>query len=61
MTRLEEAAIEWWKERRPKGWTEERHLAFPLANCLVETDRKLAREAADLVKEILAHEKRMGR
>jgi hypothetical protein len=37
-----EAAVAWWKERRPKGWSLEQHLADPMVNCGEDRERRLA-------------------
>ena len=60
MSVLEEAAIAWWKRRRPLGWTAEMHIANPTINCTSD-EYDLAKQASYLVKEIRAHEFHMDR
>jgi hypothetical protein len=36
------AAVAWWTQRRPRGWSLEQHLADPLVNCEGSHERRLA-------------------
>jgi hypothetical protein len=37
-----EAAVVWWTEHRPSGWSLEQHLTDPLVNCEGSHERRLA-------------------
>ena len=41
-----EAAVTWWTQRRPSGWSLEQHLADPAVNCEGGHERQLAQAAA---------------
>ena len=43
------AAIRWWRNKRPIGWTERKHLEHPLVN--VTTSPALARAVAKHIAE----------
>lgn len=51
MTELERRAILWWESKRPVDWSEDKHVAHPMANCATEEERLLAFSAADRVKK----------
>ena len=39
---LYEAALAWWENKRPVGWTPSEHLANPSVNCVGPAERALA-------------------
>ena len=41
-----DAAVSWWREHKPRGWSVARHLANPTVNCATHRERRLARAAA---------------
>ena len=52
VTDVEQAALEWWRELRPVGWTEAEHLKHPTVNvCGTERGRRLALAVAHMVSE----------
>jgi hypothetical protein len=46
---LEGAAYTWWCHKRPRGWTEGKHLRCPWANCQDDHERELALTVAEWV------------
>jgi hypothetical protein len=43
------AAVQWWKARKPADWSLEQHLADPAINCDGDGERQLAQAAAKWV------------
>ena len=43
------AACAWWDEKRPAGWSLEKHVADPTVNCSTGTEKELAIAVAALV------------
>jgi hypothetical protein len=41
-----EAALAWWRSRRPRGWSLEQHLADPMVHCEGDHERRLAEAVA---------------
>lgn len=50
---LAEAAFQWFADRRPHGWTLERHLEDPEYGCTLLFDRRLAQAVAADIKSRL--------
>lgn len=51
---LKDAVREWWKSRRPVGWTEKKHRINPYVNTIGKIERDLADAYLDcdtIVKE----------
>jgi hypothetical protein len=44
-----DAAVAWWKARKPADWSLEQHLAHPAINCDGDGERQLAQAAAQWV------------
>lgn len=49
MNALERAALAWWINKRPIGWTEIQHLDNPEINCTIP-EQDLARRVAHQVR-----------
>lgn len=47
-----DAAIAWWRHRRPLSFTPAMHLAEPGVNTATDTERALALAVASLVKQV---------
>lgn len=41
-----DAAVSWWREHKPRGWSIAQHLKNPAVNCTTEREKRLARAAA---------------
>lgn len=41
-----DAAVSWWRAKKPVGWGVRKHLQNPAVNCVTERERRLARAAA---------------
>ena len=41
-----DAAVSWWRQHRPVGWSVAKHLENPAVNCTTVTERRLAVAAA---------------
>jgi len=41
-----DAAVSWWREHKPRGWSISRHLQNPTVNCVTFREKRLARAAA---------------
>ena len=48
---LTDAAIEWWKGRRPVGWTEVQHLVNPQINTSTYSEKSLCLAVATYIKK----------
>jgi hypothetical protein len=46
------AALDWWESKRPKGWTEEMHLAAPTHGLKTAHEIAMARHAAALTAQV---------
>jgi hypothetical protein len=41
------AAIQWWKSKKPRGWTYEQHMSNPTVNCeKTKEEKELAKSIA---------------
>lgn len=49
-TALEQAAYDWWKENRPVGWRESKHMDNPTINCVGPIEKKLAEAVVEFVE-----------
>ena len=47
------AAIGWWKNHRPLGWSQKKHLENPMVNCMSpgQNEKLLAKSVAKFIKE----------
>lgn len=45
-----EAAIQWWENLRPEGWTEEQHLVEPEVNTIDDLEGDMALKVAAVVR-----------
>jgi hypothetical protein len=49
------AALEWWVQFRPTGWTMQQHLEQPTVNCTTPKDADLARAVATFLDALTPH------
>ncbi len=50
---ITEAALNWWVNHRPIGWTATEHFETPSINCTDEKEKRLARAVAFWAKKEL--------
>lgn len=48
---LLDAAVAWWKVRRPKGWTDEQHMDIPRIERSGDAERWLATVVASILED----------
>ncbi len=41
-----DAAVSWWRHKKPRGWSVMKHLQNPCVNCATNRENRLARAAA---------------
>jgi hypothetical protein len=41
-----DAAVTWWRSKKPRGWSARKHIENPLVNCSTYRERLLARRAS---------------
>jgi len=55
-----DAAVTWWRAKKPKGWGVEKHLANPLVNCTTYREKLLARRASRWFAVCRGHQGKRG-
>jgi hypothetical protein len=46
-----DAAVAWWRDNRPLGWNQKKHLAYPSINCTGHaSETRLALAVTELIK-----------